>query len=899
MTHPADVLVSTKLRPSQARARLVARPRLVASLTREPGRRLTLLSAPAGFGKTTLLNEWASSRAGGERYVAWLSLDEGDNDPARFLSYLIAALGRTTEEGFGNGILAALHAPQPPRLEALAGALINEFADLPGEVSLILDDYHLIAAEAVHRIVSFLLEHSPPNLHLVISGRVDPPLPLSRLRARGQMAELGAAELAFTRQEADAFLSGVMSLDLSERDIATLEARTEGWIAGLQLAALSMQGREDRSGFIASFSGGHRDVLDFLTEEVLERQPEDVRGFLLETSMLDGLTGSLCDALTGRNDGSTMLERLEQENLFVVTLDDERCWYRYHHLFRDFLRSRLKRERSARRRDLHLRASAWYEENGYLAEAIEHALSAHDHDRAMRLIGREARRAWSRGEVPTVLRWLETLPAEVKRLQPGLLSQQALALALTGRPDDVEPLLQEIDRVAGDARAGGTEQQFLSGFTAAIRAWCARLRGDAPRAIALARRALSLLPDEQGGLRAFAAVCLGDALWTTGDLSTADEALADAVRVGRSAGHVYSTLSAMTLLARVQTERGRLHEASETLREAQRYVTEQRVELLPAVGAIHIGMGALQYERNDLEEAERALKAGIELAKLTGNVTDLVWGFVILSRTKRARRDEEGALEAAHEAERVARDYGADLEIAIARAWMTRLCLAQGNVTDVAGFEREWRPEAVGAAAAARMIERITSARHLHARGRHQAALRLLDELRESAEANGRTRDLIEIRSLQAMVQWTLNDRVCAVSSLADALALAAPEGYVRTFVDEGQPMADILSRALETRHGIRRDAPPRVPTRYVKKLLAALEREIGGPLSSVLPESLTQREFEILKLIAAGKSNRLIAGELFVTVGTIKTHLNNLYRKLDAHSRTQALARARELGLL
>jgi LuxR family transcriptional regulator, maltose regulon positive regulatory protein len=598
MMRAADPLASTKLRPSQARPKLVARPRLVESLTREPGRRLTLLSAPAGFGKTTLLNRWVKDSVGSESCIAWLSLDEGDNDPARFLTYLVAALRSTVEEGFGEGVLAALRSPQPPRLEALAAALINEMADLPGEFSIILDDYHLIDSEAVHGIVSLLLERLPPNTHFVISSRIDPPLPISRLRARGQMNELGAAELAFSLEEAAAFLRGVMELDLSAGDIATLEERTEGWIAGLQLAALSMRDRKDTSGFIESFSGSHRDVLDFLAEEVLERQPEHQREFLLNTSILDGLTGPLCDALTGRSDGQGMLEKLERENLFVVPLDDERRWYRYHHLFADFLRGRLQLESPEFAGELHLRASRWYEENGHPAEAIGHALSAPDHELAARLIEGEGAQAFSRGEIPTVLRWLEALSTDAKRRRPRLILQHALALALTGRPEDVEPLLGEAER---GAEAVGEDRRFVVGFASAVRSWCARLRGDAAQAIELARRALSLLPEEAGGLRAFAAVVLGDTLWTTGDLPAADEALAEAARIGRSAGHIYSTLSAMTLRARVQAERGRLREAEETLHQALRFVEEQRIALLPAAGAIHVGIGALLYERDDLD----------------------------------------------------------------------------------------------------------------------------------------------------------------------------------------------------------------------------------------------------------------------------------------------------------
>jgi LuxR family maltose regulon positive regulatory protein len=492
------------------------------------------------------------------------------------------------------------------------------------------------------------------------------------------------------------------------------------------------------------------------------------------------------------------------------------------------------------------------------------------------------------------------LPAEAERRRPRLLPQHALALALTGRPNDAEPLLKEAERAA--EVGGGEDRRFLLGSASAVRSWCARLRGDAPLAVELARRALALLPAEVGGLRAFAAVVLGDTLWTTGDLAAADEALAEAARIGQSAGHLYSTLSAMTLRARVQSERGRLREAGETLRTALRFVSEQKVGLLPAAGAIHVGMGALLYERDDLDGAERELERGVELAELTGNVTDLVWGYVTLSRVRRARRDEEGALRMAQKAVGVARDYGADLEIAIARAWMTRLRLARGDLAGASAFEQAERvSDAQSTAGAARTLDRISSARVLHARSRHHEALRLLDELREAAEANERTRDLVEILALRALALRASKERERAVDTLTEALALAAPEGYVRTFVDEGQPMFTLLSEVLEARRRGRPGSPPGFPEHYPKKLLTALEQEARStkPSAARLPEPLSERELEVLRLIASGKSNRLIASDLFVSVGTVKTHVNNLYRKLGAHSRTQAVARARELGLL
>jgi LuxR family maltose regulon positive regulatory protein len=893
----SDPLVSTKLRPPEARPTLVSRPRLTKKLERESGRKLTLISAPAGFGKTTLLVEWLKNRTAGGRLGGWVSLDEDDNDPVRFLSYLVTALG-AVEEGIGEGILAALRSPEPPKIEALTATLLNEMAALPGELDLVLDDYHLIDSESVHGIVSFMLERLPESVHLVMSGRVQPPLPLARLRARGQITELNAAELSFTREEAAAFLKEVMRLDLSAEDVAKLEEITEGWIAGLQLAALSMRDRKDISGFIETFSGSHRDVLDFLAEEVLERQPTHVREFLLETSILNNLTGSLCDALTGRDDGQEMLERLERENLFVLGLDDERLWYRYHHLFADFLRGRLGRERPERVGELHLSAAQWNEQNGRLSSAIEHALTAPDHDLAARLIEGGIEGAVERGEGSTALRWLETLPTEAKRSRPRLFIEHAVALVITGRPDDAEPLLIEAERAAGGA-TDGEEGRFLLGFASAVRSWLARLRGDAPEAVELARRALSLLPEEEAPLRNYAAVRLGDALRAVGDLAAADEAYAEAAEIDRAARHTYGRLAGMVMHARVLAEQGRLREADETFRDALRLLTEGDFELSPAAGVVHIGMANLLYERDDLDGAERALERGVKLAERSGDVSTQVWAYVTLSRAKRARGDEGGALEMARQAERVARDSGADLQIAIALAWMTRLLLAGGDLTEAVALEQERAANAQNAADAARVVDRLTSARVLYAKGRHREALALLEELGETAEAAGRTGDLIEILALQTLALWAVSEKERAVSTLAGALALAQPEGYVRTFVDEGAPMAELLSEVLE---GLQRGRlTPPIPAHYLRKLLAALERDEAGARlpAKRLPEPLSGRELEVLQLVAAGKSNSRIASELFVSVGTVKTHLNNLYRKLNARSRTQAVARARELDLI
>jgi LuxR family transcriptional regulator, maltose regulon positive regulatory protein len=469
--------------------------------------------------------------------VAWVSLDEGDNDPARSLSYLAAALN-TVEEGIGEGVLAALRSPEPPRIEALAGALINEMAVLPGELDLIFDDYHLIDSESVHRIVSFLLEHLPEGAHLILSSRIDPPLPLSRLRARHQIAEIGSAELAFTPEETAAFLRGVMGLDLSTEDVATLEERTEGWIAGLQLAALSMRDRKDISGFVEAFSGSHRDVLDFLAEEVLERQLTNVREFLLKTLILDGLSGPLCDALTGRDDGQRTLEHLERENLFVVALDDERRWYRYHHLFADFLRGRLGREGPGRAAGLHRRAAAWYEGNGWVSEAVGHALAAGDDERAARLVDHNAQALVLSSQGATVDRWLAALPDGLVRSRPRLSLARAMWALIGGRVDEVEPLLTDAERAFATAdqpheppvEEAASGLANVPGTVAQLRAELARQRGDAEWAITFAQRALAHAGEGDRSLRYLSRWNLTVATLMQGRVGEAEDALADLVR---------------------------------------------------------------------------------------------------------------------------------------------------------------------------------------------------------------------------------------------------------------------------------------------------------------------------------------------------------------------------------
>jgi LuxR family transcriptional regulator, maltose regulon positive regulatory protein len=904
-----QALVTTKLRAPRTRPNLVDRPRLREVLARNEVCPLTLVSAPAGFGKTTLLGDWSEQLSRDGKSVAWVSLDLSDNDPARFLTYLVGAL-QEIEEGIGEGVLASLRSPQMPPIEALMGVLVNELAEVAHEITVILDDYHLIDSDPVHEAVSFLLEHLPENARLVISSRADPPLPLARLRVRDQMTEVRAADLRFTPEEASAFLNDVMGLSLSEGDVAVLEGVTEGWIAALQLAALSMRDRQDTSGFVESFSGSNRHVLDFLAEEVLERQPEGVREFLLKTSVLERMSASLCDSLTSRNDGQQMLERLEHENLFVIALDDERQWYRYHHLFADVLRSRLQREQPERIRELHRRAAAWYELNGWTSEAIRHALAAQEHDRAADLVERVARKMWFRGEVMTLLGWLEALPEETKGRRPQLLFQYSAALLWVGQLDDVEPLVQEIERAAGVSGEGPDEdlqssadepvRQVLLGGVAAVRSWRAYLKGEPHDAIALARRALALLPEKDLELRTFAAFRLAEAYRTADDLEAATAAYAETAELGRAAGHDYLVLRAMSRQARLRMVQGRLRKADHLLRRALRFAVERGGDLLPATGEEHVFIGELLYEWNQLEAAARQLNEGIRLAERMGQLDTLVDGYVALSRAEMTRGSADSALETAQEASRLAERSGAAEAIVEAAAWNARLHLTRGDLTAaVLELERIAGTSAVSVSMV-RETGQITRARLTMVRGEHDEALRLLEGLREAAEASDRKGNLLEILVLQALALWATNEKERAVTTLTRALVLAEPEGYVRTFADEGAAMGDLLSEVLDAQQRGRLDATPSVPMRYLAKLLAALAREDAAPAAAErLPEPLSERELEVLALVAAGMSNKEIAGRLFVSVTTVKTHINNLYRKLDARSRIQAVACARELGIL
>ena len=912
----SEPLLTTKLYVPQALPDLVPRPRLSKQLEQGRRRKLTLISAPAGFGKTTLLSEWRAIYSGSERPVGWVSLDEGDNDPVLFFSYLIAALG-TIRAGIEEASLALLRSPQRPPLESVLTVLINEIASIPEEIILILDDYHAIEHQPIHDAMTFLLEHMPPQVHVIVASRTDPSLPLARLRARGELTELRATDLRFEPEEVAAFLNGIMGLGLSADDVAALDERTEGWIASLQLVAISLRGQRDVPNFINEFTGSHRHVLDYLAEEVLRKQPEDVRGFLLKTAVLDRLSGPLCDALTGEIGGREKLEDLERANLFLVPLDNRRRWYRYHHLFSGFLREHLQRTHPEMVPDLHRRASEWYENNGHAAEAVEHAIAAKDFERVAHLVDLLAEDMLRQGRLATLVGWMGALPEDTEHLLPRPYLFHAEALFLLGRYEAAEANLRKVERALDDRATSEAASGSFSGppvcdraraelrsMVAAIRASIASVHGDLTRTVALSRQALRGLPEEALVWRGNTLAQLGVAYALNGDMEAAGRTFAEAHAVSEAAGNDYAGQIVAWRSGRLEVAKGRLRRAAGIYRELLHRASEQAVlGQLPVTGYCHLDLGDLLREWDDLDAAARHLREGIERIERAGSPTILLDGYIAAARLKQARGDEEGALRTIQEAERlVSRHNLPSGFVARLAAHRARLWLAQGNLEAATRWARKCEPD-VGAPGYHREVLGLAVARVLIAQDRPEEAAPLLEDLLAAAQKGERTNSVIEILALRALALRARGEEARSLGALEMALALAEPEGYVRTFVDEGAAMAKLLARAREaydggggaqTRHG---------HPRYAGKLLAAFAQPSPErhPPPDVHPSvaPLSERELEVLKLVAAGLKNQEIAAELFVVLGTVKAHLNSIYRKLGVRSRVQAVSRARELDLL
>jgi LuxR family transcriptional regulator, maltose regulon positive regulatory protein len=900
-----DVLLATKLHIPRRRPEFLARPRLTQRLAEGTARELVLICTPAGFGKTTLLADWAR---GGQRPVAWLSLDEADNDPVRFWRHVAAALDGALP-GVAGRIAGLLEGLRSASFQAVA-TLVNELADSADEVVLVLDDYHLIQAQSVHESLGFLLDHLPASLRLVVASRADPPLPLARLRARGQLAELRERDLRFTPEEAAELLRTAVGPELPEAAVAALGDRTEGWVAGLQLAALSLQGRSDITEFVEGFSGSHRYVLDYLTEEVLDRQPEPLRAFLLETSVLGRLSGPLCDAVTGRSDSQTLLEQVERANLFLVPLDEVRRWWRYHHLFADLLRARLNQEQPKRVPALHQAAAAWSERHGLVDDAIGHALAAGDAVWAARLIERHFDDLLRRSEDATLHRWLQALPAEVVRSRPRLCLAQALWAWIGGHLEAVEPLVAEAERAFAAVAeepyepSVGRATSLVANVPAAIgtlRAGLACVQGDAERATRFGQQALAHLTDADRTLRSFARWYLAVAEWLCGRLPEAEQALAGLVAEQRGAGERYFARLCYDL-GQVQRAQGRLGAALGTYQQALD-ASGGAARLLPPAGMALVGLAGVLYERGELQAARDRATEGVGLWRQLSYGLQLVAGLATLARIRQAQGDAPGAREAIAEAERVQLSPTVVALLNPAPATRARLALARGEVAEAASWVQYCGLEPDDQPSYPREREYLVLIRVLLAEHAPDQALGLLERLHALAVAQGRIGSVIEIRALQALALQASGDEHAGLTALAEALTLAAPEGWLRVFVDEGAPMASLLGRLLTTPQAVTVQVPPDFLDRLLEAFeqagQAVLPRSRRGTALPGLVAALSARELEVLQLLAAGRSNPEIAQELVITLDTVKRHVTHILDKLGAANRTQATTRARELGLL
>ncbi|MHB1357323.1 MAG: LuxR C-terminal-related transcriptional regulator [Anaerolineae bacterium] len=890
---PTPILV-TKLYIPPPRPKVVLRPRLIERLNEGLHRKLTLISAPAGFGKTTLTSEWV---AGCQRPVAWLSLDEGDNDPARFLIYLTAAL-QTIMAHIGEGVMGVLQSPQPPPIESTLTALLNEITAVPDNFVLVLDDYHVLDSKPVDQALTFVLEHLPPQMHLVIATREDPDLPLARLRARGQLTELRAADLRFTPSEAAEFLNQVMGLNLSAGDITALETRTEGWIAGLQLAALSMQGHHDTVSFIKSFTGSHRFVLDYLIEEVLQQQSENIQTFLLRTSILDRMCGPLCDAVSGSPSasGQETLAYLERANLFIVPLDNERRWYRYHHLFGELLRRRLLHSGIAD--EYHIRASVWYENDGLELEAFHHAAAANDFERAERLMDGKGMPLHFRGAVTPVLNWLESLPRAVLDANPSLWTAFASVLLVTGHGAAAEQKLQTAEAalqaaVSAPSVASGASDRTRDtiGRIAAIRSTLAIYRYQAEDCIAYSQRALEYLHPDNLSFRTFTIWKLGFAYHLQGNRAAAKRAYNEAIAISHATGNFMTTVAATIGLGRLQESDNQLHVAAQTY---QRVLHMFGDHPLPVADPAYLGLARLHYEWNDLDAALQHAQHCLQLARQAENTDRFVICEVFLAHLKLALGDTAGAAEILAQAEQSVHQQNFVQRIPEVAAAQVLILLRQGDLA--------------AAAQLAKIHELpISQSQVLLAQGDPSAALAILEPYRQQVEAKGWADEQLKVMVLQALALQDQGSKDKAVQLLGEALALSEPGSFIRTFVNEGLPMARLLFEAAS--HGMMPD--------YIGKLLAAFETEerpvlVGLAASPVksegnsyrpsvqpLIEPLSQRELTVLQLVAQGLSNRQISERLYLALSTVKGHNRIIFDKLQVTNRTEAVARARELGLL
>lgn len=871
-----NLLLRTKLNVPVSRENTVVRQRLVDQLndglmgTDGFARRLTLISAPAGYGKTTVALEWLLSLT---PQILWLTLDEEDNDPVRFVVYLVAAF-QQVDSGIGISSLEMLRSPQLPRAETLITPLINDLAERASPLILALDDYHFIQNSIIHQIVGFLLEHQPPHLHLVVLTREDPLLPVSRLLSRGQASEVRQDDLRFTLGETADFLNHTMGLNLTGEDISALQRRTEGWIAGLQLAGLSLQGHHDLHNFVKSFAGSNRYILDYLFEEVYSRQTPEVQEFLVSTSILTRLTSELCDSVVQRSGCLNILESLERSNLFIVPLDQSREWYRFHRLFRDLLLHRLSVRKGISENSLHLRACEWYTAHGFLSDAVHHSLAASDWKQARELVLELSDGMLKSGEIVTLLTWLKRFPDAFVRADPQLCLEYIWTLILTGQNELAESLLNNVEVLVQD------EPQFI-GNIASVKAFLARTKGDVAGTIEFSQRALELIPETNKSARCILAVNLGITYWHIGQMEKATQALTECQTAAQESGNFYAQLASLIFLGRVKAVRGELHQAAKMFQ-----LAIQKGKTAPIVGLAHIDMGTLLYEWNDLTAAREHLLQGQEINQNSGNIEFQIAGLMMLARLESVL----GNLDATRIALDELQELAGSGQVSAPNQNRSLAIRVEVNLRQADLLEAEQLADQLTMDIDSHPFYRfigLTQERLLLAQRRTQEAARRLLSKSEAADKAGWVYGSIAVRILQSLAAEGQED---GIRFITEAIEQSHQEGFIREFADNGQVLVPLLTEVAQ--RGIKPE--------YIGRILSVIQEESRREDSvATMVERLSERELEVLRLVSAGLSNREIAFKLYLSPGTIKTHVHNIYGKLGVNNRTQAVVRAKDLNLI
>jgi LuxR family maltose regulon positive regulatory protein len=872
-----DRLLETKFHTPFWRSDGVIRPRLLDQL--QTGlieqRKLMLVSAPAGYGKTTLITSWLYSFSESTRNI-WLSLEKSDNEPARFLSYWATAWNRISDLPLEN-IQDLLDMPQLPPFQSILDEVINALARLKEPAILVLDDYHTIINSLIHEMLEYFLEHQPRQVHLVIITRSDPPIPLARLRARRQMVEIRASDLRFTEEEASQFFNQSMQLVLEEEDIQTLEMRTEGWVVGLQLAGLALKNLPDPQNFVETFRGSHRYLLDYLAEEVIRQQRDDIRKFLIQTSILERFNAESCEALTGYTDSQGLLSELEQANLFLIPLDDERVWYRYHHLFADFLRTELSKTETEK---LYKKAALWHEQNEFTSEAVQYAIASDDLEFLADVIdwGLKKDAIWSGGNLTLYAAWLDILPTQAFHSRPALSLNASRVLYLLGRFDLAEKQIDQAEKTL-QALPDSPEKEQMLALASLYRGAIASVRGDTQQAIELITFAQERLPDEHHLQHARGFFSLGLAYELSGQTELAVQNYLKSSEKAQSAGVLFLAIHALGAAAQVQIGQGQLHRAEQACQQAIQIAGGKR---LPPLGLAESIIGSIALERNDLAAAEDFLQNGIALSRRGGLIDDVILGLSYLARLHAYQGRVSNAFDAIQEANTIIQGFGVERMSMLAAAHIANLQLYTGQE----GAATQWAAEyQVARASLSHEFADLTFVRVLLKTGDREKVTSILDALLKQGQAQGRVRTRIEVMILMALFHRAEKDIPIAVDWLSQALGLAAPEGFIRIFLDEGEALLDLLPRA--------RQAAPEL----VDAILGSLQAESGKSPLDQLPEPLSEQEMRVLGLIVAGKTNREIAEELVISVGTAKWHVHNILQKLGVSNRSQAIARARELG--